>query len=193
MPENQAVYISSSSEGALRQGEILTNLTQTRLAIESIEQTEPIINSVKHPFALILTQDCDLDWDYRARNGSAAREKLIPNVLLCEMTTAENLKGRTDINENLWRRIKINKDERYQFLQKVEPAQDALGEGLPELGIDFKRYFAVPADELYKWLLIGETKRRCRLASPYLEHLSTRFCYFQFRVALPSEHLSEPA
>jgi hypothetical protein len=187
-----AVYTSSPSAGALRQGEILTNLMQICLAPDSIEQSEPLVNPINHPFVIILTQDCDLDWDHRARNGASPEDKLIPNILFCEMTTAESLKGRADIKSDFWKRIRINKDERYQFLQKVDPGQDALGQGLPELGIDFKRYFTIPTEEVYHRLRMAETKRRCRLISPYLEHLSTRFCYFQFRVALPEEHFSEP-
>lgn len=193
MAEGDAVFISSSSEGALRQGEILTDLIQARLALDSIAQDEPIVDPIRHPFAIILTQDCDLDWDHKARNGATAADKLIPNILFCEITTAKSLKGRSDMNSDLWNRVKKNKDERYQFLQKIDPKQDALGLGLPELGIDFKRYFTIPTEEAYQRLIVGEAKRRCRLVSPFLEHLSTRFCYYQFRVALPAEHFSEPA
>jgi hypothetical protein len=70
--------------------------------------------------------------------------------------------------------------------------EDVMGEGLPELGIDFKRYFTISAAEVYIRLDSNEIQRRCRLVSPYLEHFSTRFAYYQFRVALPADHYSEP-
>lgn len=63
--------------------------------------------------------------------------------------------------------------------------------GLPELGIDFKKIFTIPTDEIYQRIALGQVKRRAVLVSPYLEHLSSRFAYFLSRIALPQEHLSE--
>ena len=109
-----------------------------------------------------------------------------------EVAAAEDLYGRVKLtNKKLWDHIRINKDERYHFLQKVEPPDDALGQGLPELGLDFKRYFTVPTDEVYRRVELSEAQRRCFLASPYLEHLSSRFAFYLSRVALPEDHLSE--
>jgi hypothetical protein len=59
------------------------------------------------------------------------------------------------------------------------------------MGIDFKRYFTIPADETYRRVELGEAQRRCVLQSPYLEHLSSRFAYYLSRVALPLDHVSE--
>ena len=84
-----------------------------------------------------------------------------------------------------------SKDERYQFLQKALASEDGENEGPPELGVDFKRYFPVPTDEL-DWRGNSELKGRCRLVSPYLEHFCSRFSGFMNRVALPAEHLSDP-
>lgn len=129
--------------------------------------------------------------DFKPRNeGNLESDKIIPSVLFCEVITAEQLRGRADMKSNIWQRIRQNKDERYQFLEKVLSKDDLLGEGLPELGIDFKRYFTIPTDEVY-FRLKTDAKRRCRLVSPYLEHLSSRFYYFQNRIALPADHRSE--
>ena len=59
--------------------------------------------------------------------------KLLPDIIFCQLTEAEALRGRADVNAGIWSRIKINKDERYHFLQRIEPANDALEAGLPEL------------------------------------------------------------
>jgi hypothetical protein len=120
-----------------------------------------------------------------------AQHRLIPNVLLCEVTTAEALRDRAEINSGIWKLIRANRDERYQFLQAVAETEDLHGRGLPELSVDFKRYFTIPTEEMYLQLETG-TQRRCRLRSPYVEHLSGRFCAFQARVALPGPHFSEP-
>ena len=112
--------------------------------------------------------------------------KQLPSVLLCQVVPAIGLKGSVD--KRVWDRILINKDERYHFLQRISPDEDAAEEGVPALGIDFKRYFSISTDELYRRIEIGECKRRCRLQTPYAEHLSTRFFYYQSRVALPRDH-----
>jgi hypothetical protein len=176
----------------LRQGELLTNVVFVRLDLATLSADSPGVQRVTHPYALILTQDCDLEQDFRARQGVNKPDKLIPAVLLCEVITAEQLRGSTGITTDIWKGISQNKNERYHFLQKIEPACDACREGLPELGIDFKRYFTLPTDELYRRIEMGEARRRCVLASPYLEHLSSRFAYFMSRVALPEDHFSEP-
>jgi hypothetical protein len=187
----QISIYTPSSAGALRQGEIISNLVQPRLKIETLFTDEPVIAFEEHPLAIVITQDCDLDQDYRSRYGGGSQDKLIPSVLFCQMISAQDLKGR-GLDRRTWDRVIINKDERYHFFQKVESEQDALGNGLPELGVDFKRYFTLPTEEVYK-RIDSEANRRCYLYSPYLEHFSTRFAYYQFRIALPQDHFSEPA
>lgn len=183
------------AESSLLQGEILSNLVQARLDLSTVGTDAPAVEFVTHPFVLVLTQDCDLDQDFKARQGQNKEDKLIPAVLFCQLPTAEELRGTsttTGITSEIWKRISQNKDERYHFLQKVEPACDALHEGLPETAIDFKRYFSMPTDEVYRRVEIGEARRRCVLVSPYMQHLCARFANYLSRVALPEDHFSEP-
>jgi hypothetical protein len=175
----------------LFQGEVISNLLRVRLDLASLGAQAPVIQTEIHAYAIVLTQECELDQDFKARTGSNKPDKLIPNVLFCQVSTAEQLCG-TVGGSDIWKRVRQNKDERYQFLQKVDPVCDALQQGLPELAIDFKRYFTIPTDEVYKRVEINEAKRRCVLVGPYLEHLSSRFAYFIGRVALPEDHFSEP-
>ncbi len=190
MPSAPRLYVVSTAgaNDPLRQGEICSELIQVHLAVDTVGLAESAVEQKVHPYAVILTQDCDLEQDFKARHGQNKPDKMIPNLLFCEIVTAEQLRGTTGITSELWKRIRQNKDERYHFLQKVEPGDDAAGKGLPELGMDFKRYFTLPTEEVYKRIEIGEAKRRCVLVSPYLEHLSTRFAAFLSRVALPQDH-----
>jgi hypothetical protein len=175
----------------LRQGEILTSVIQLRVRLDTVQTANPVFNPIAQPFAVILTQDCDLEQDHQVRSAGKQSDKLLPAVLFCEVVTAQEQYGRIrQINPKFWDRIKINNDIRYHFLQKVEPGCDRLQEGLPELAIDFKRYFTLPTEEVYRRIELGEAQRRCVLVSPYLEHLSGRFASFLSRVALPEEHLS---
>jgi len=144
----------------------------------------------KHPFAITLSQGCDLEQDYRARHGPVSSDKQIPTILFCELVTAAEL--RRNVQSDVWNRIKKNLDERYHFFQLAEKELDLEDEGLPELGTDFKRVFAIPTAEVYHRIKSGEAKRRCHLESPYLEHFSRRFANFLSRVALPLGHLSVP-
>lgn len=194
MPDSQLIYTPSPREGALRQSEILSDLVQSKLSLESIrsETENPEIEYVTHPFVMVMSQDCDLELDYKARNGidSVKQDKMIPNILFCEITTAGKL-FELVAGADVWKRIRQNDHPRYQFLQKAGESDDALGQGLPELGIDFKRYFSLPTDEVYLRMSLGKTYRRCFMKNPYLEHVTTRFYAYKSRVALPVDHQSE--
>lgn len=177
-------------------------MIETLCDIRSLTNDVPEFLERTHPFAFVLSQDCDLDWDFTARLIQQKLQRLIPNVLLCEVKRAKvqaqtivDSEGSRDSNRSrIWTRIRQNKDERYQFFESIEKCHDLQedDEKIGELVIDFKRYFTVPTDELYVRIKYGETKRRCRLVHPYLEHLSSRFAFFQSRVALPEDHESEP-
>jgi hypothetical protein len=189
------IYLRSQ-EGALRQCEIVTGLIQVKLALATLGTDQLAIQSVSHPYAIVISQDCDLDNDWKARLSLSVTKEgndsllPLPSVLFAEVTTAASLKTRVPSGSKFWARVRQNKDERYQFLQAVSAESDALGEGLPELGIDFKRYFSLPTEEVYRRIKLGLTKRRCWLNTPYSHHLSARFGYYQTRVALPEDHQS---
>ena len=159
---------------------------------------EPYLDEIVHPLAVVVTQDCDLIWDYKARNEPdlAARQrqanKLIPNVLLCQLWYADQLRGAQGIKSDVWRRLRGNLDERYHVLHEIPRECDQLGEGLPELAIDFKRVLAIPTEELY-FRLGAPTKRRSLLLGLFMQDLSTRFGYYQLRVALPETSPKESA
>jgi hypothetical protein len=180
----------------LRQGEILTDVVQFRLNVASIGTAEVSGTPFRHPFSVVLTQDCDLEQDYRVRFPAvSAPDKLIPSVLFCQVSTAEEVYGPITASQGrksrAWDRIQQNNDIRYHFLHKVASDYDRFNEGLPELALDFKRYFTLPTEEVYRRTELGEARRRCVLVSPYLEHLSSRFAYYLSRVALPEDYVSE--
>ena len=187
------IYCASPSRATdcLRQGEIVTGLEQFRLRLDTIGTAVVQGDLVRHPYAIIVSQDCDLEQDFRARQGGNAPDKLVPGTLFCEVATAEEVRGKEEMNSTLWRPVPTNKNERYHFLQRVDASCDAVQIGVVELVVDFKRYFTLPTDEVYHRIARGEAKRRCVLVSPYLEHFSTRFAHFLSRVALPQDHASD--
>ncbi len=193
-------YEKSVPLAALRQGELLSNVIETILNLDTIESETQEFTEKVHPYAFVLSQDCDLDWDFAARITFDAVHRRIPNVILCEVQSSESSVlqimeaegSKTSKRSRIWSRIMQNKDERYHFFEVIDACDDLYDERIGELVIDFKRFFTVPTSELYMRILRGETKRRCTLVSPYLEHLSSRFGFFQSRVALPEDHESEP-
>ena len=194
------IYAKSVPESALRQGELLSNVVQLFVESHTIAQESHRAIQRNHDFAYVLSQDCDLDWDFDSRTKPNERDRTIPSILLCEAmpatTAAEDImnaeKSANTNKSRIWSRVRINKDERYQFFSTIPGDVDLQSNGIDELVIDFKRYFTVPTKELYKRIDAGETLRRCQLRSPYLEHLSSRFAFYLSRVALPEDYRSEP-
>lgn len=196
-PSRQVKYEKSKDAGALRQGEILSDVVQISILPESIDTTSPTVKRAKYDYAIVVTPDCDLEWDFKAQQGNASRGKIVPNILLCTVIFSSDLAKR--INEDRtpgkkfetktpWKRITQNKEERYHFLEKIDSALDLKEKGIRSLGIDFKEFFTLPTDFLYSSIENGLTFRRCRLVRPYSDHLNSRFAYFQSRIGLPEDH-----
>jgi len=182
---------SSGSLSPLRQGEIISNVVQIHLSLSSLDGSDVAIQQKMHPLTIVISQGCDLEQDHGARSSGVTSDKVIPNILFCELDSAQKIRNcGSSINSSIWSQIRINKHERYHYLQRIEALYDVVNEGLGELCIDFKRFFTIPSDEIYRRIEIDEAKRRCYLVSPYLEHLSTRFAHFLSRIALPQDHAS---
>ncbi|MBX9951768.1 MAG: hypothetical protein K2Y39_21540 [Candidatus Obscuribacterales bacterium] len=203
-------------QGELLSNVVLNRLSRDEVnnAFSTSGDDGPAIETQAVPLAIVLTQSCDLVDDFRARpsvevqlasllgmeNGPAkdeaqkqyslASNDLLRNILLCEVFVAERV--RYLFGEN-WKTVRQNDHKRYHFLCEVNQAEDLAGTGLPPLVIDMIRYFTIPAGELYKRLeptcpARERARRRCTLAAPILEHLTSRFAYSLSRVALEYSH-----
>lgn len=192
--QEERIYFPSDKDGPLRQGEIITDLIQAVLDLATISDEERIVHDKNHPYAIILTQDCDLEQAFSKRNAvqTGNFSNVLPNVLLCEAIQIDKFReGLRDISlggRQDFKSITQNKNERFHYLQGVAEGADACGIGLSALGIDFKRHFTIPSDELYERVR-AVAKRRTVLAPIYAQHLSNRFASFLARVALPADHM----
>jgi hypothetical protein len=191
------IYQVPDKGSSLRQGEILTGVVQynpvvDEISLESQELQELSFTPVLHPYAIVVTQDCDLDWDYKAREASNSNPaKLLNSILLCEIGTAEAIRSTDGMNRKEWELVVAHRHERFYFFEKIPLEGEIEQEGLPELTADFKRVFGMDAATLYRQIELGIVKRRTVLASPYLEHFSRRYYSFHGRVALPFQYESE--
>ncbi|MBE3087685.1 MAG: hypothetical protein IMZ71_00990 [Chloroflexi bacterium] len=174
-----------SAPGALRQGEIIAGFKQLQVDVAKLPEVIELV-PVAHPYVIVLSQDCDLLQDFERRVDNE-NENMLESVLFCAATPANSdFRHGLEINRTEWKKLTENRDPRFHFLRAVANADDAKGIGLPQLAVDFKRYSALPTAEAYYWL--QQSDRRCRLESPYLEHLSNRFAAYMSRVGLPLDH-----
>jgi hypothetical protein len=186
-------YIPAVSGGPLRQGEVLSSVEQYDVQVSSEGDEGPVSARRRmHPFSVVLTQDCDLAQDFKGRTSGSPSDTrlLIPNILMCEVDLAENLKvdrDRIALGSDIWKRVVQNQDCRFQYLREITAEFDALGEGIKALLIDFKHTFSLQTEMLYEQLHRA-ARRRAVLMSPYREQLSFRHAHFISRVALPRDH-----
>lgn len=189
------MFYTPSQDGPLRQGEILSGL-RCVIPVPGTAFEELKVDFLDYPYAVVLSQDCDLlqDFDTRrtvvegqAESDAVRTRRKLTNVLLCDAIPVDELKGRID-DGRVWRNAHQNKNERYQFLRAVTAEEDARREGIASgLGVDFKRYFSMTVEDVYEQVK-RLNSRRAVLQTPYAEHLSLRFFYYQLRIPLPMEH-----
>ena len=201
--EERIIYQLPDQNSSLRRGEILTNVCQYRPIASDLSPDSEELSFTRtiHSYVMVVTQDCDLDWDYKKRTlrdstaSSILNSKLLNSVLLCEVGSAEEIKNSSDhgISSKIWNLIKSHRHERYYFLEKIPYQQDLGKEQLPELTVDFKKVFGVETETLYRQIELGIAQRRTFLTHPYGEHLSQRYQSFHGRVALPFQYESERA
>lgn len=204
----------SISDRPLAQCEMLCEVEQIAIDLEAIGKLEGVgFVPTTYAFALILSQDCDLEFDQRARRSLASagmqpasgpereawdtsdrksKSKLMNGVLLCAAEDEATVKAAADQSGQPWRFARSNQHERFHFLRACDPANDLENAGFPSLVLDFKRFFTIPSEELAARSLLaegvaGRARRRAVLASPFLEEVSARFYTYQSRVAVPDE------
>ena len=159
--------------------------------VTTIGSDELRLDTRVHPWALVLSQDCDTAYDFDVRQSASDAEghhKELPNVLLVEALTEDELRARPQVMSDIMRRIRSNQDERFHTLDEVPPHLDSASVGVPPLFLDFKRLFSLRTDELYIRMSAPEgdrNVRRCHLLSPFREQVVSRAFAFQARTAVP--------
>lgn len=189
------IYRPVSAPERCFQGELVDRIVEWIPKYDTTSPNAIDLEPRSHGLAVVVTQDCDLeqDWAIREEGNSADTELLC--VLLCPACPADELRDRHKLTTNLWTPIRNNKNERYQYLAEIPKDSDQTGEGHVALLVDFKSLFAIRTDELYRQLCgtgRDAPRRRCRLNTPWREHLQCRFAAYQARIGLPRDHfLSE--
>lgn len=159
------------------------------------------LNIVNADYAAILSQDCDLNQDFNSReeylkrnlknnNNPSLNSKMIPSILLCPAYPAEQLREGNHLSsiglpmnkisnpkKTPWKNILNNETPRYHYLAETHDEIE-----MPELILDFKRYYSVSRDYLYS---IYSDCYCISLNELYREDLSNRFYNYHSRIGLP--------
>lgn len=191
MPQLPSIYqLAYSPQGALRQGEILSNVSEFRAYSQDTSGRTIEVKPIVWPFAVVLSQTCDLEFDWEARQNPSNEVSTLENVLMCTAHTAAEVRVTSGINGTIWTQIRKNEHKKYQFLESCPQGADCLNEGFEELTVDFRNLFTVSLDVMYKKIAGNEWVRRTVLTVPYREELATRAFACHARIAVPAPHRS---
>jgi len=175
----------------ISQGDIYRNVDFIEYVAEKDGYVQ--VSKITFPLVVVLTQDCDLEQDFRFRHGRPrskvkTHDKLLLSVLVAPLYNAEhvylgehlselNIQMRT-INRNRTDGdfLRGNRNPRYHYVE--------FPDDIPIVAsvIDFKHYFSVNIEYLKR-----EKKQdfACRLPPLYREALSQRYANFLSRIGLP--------
>jgi hypothetical protein len=156
-----------------------------------------LVQQILFPWVVVLTQECDLQWDYEARWGDkrpGTFGQVLLSVLAAPMYHADHLHGGTHLSAlkvharedapfvchhiptDHWDKyVRKNRDPRYHYMDLPESLR------LPPVVIDFKHYFGISAE------VLAQSRDKClgRLGNLDRLHVSQRFASFLTRVGIP--------
>jgi hypothetical protein len=207
MTEDDSPYTTHNRE-RICQGDILRDLKYPEKYLPqhpedySSEESDEDQKALYIPYLVVLTQDCDLEGDYRNRNDiltfdcdtqedcrkdKITQDKFIQSILICPAYPAKILKKGEHLGDldfhmqnfksgTMWNSIKNNTNPRYHFLRKNSEM------GVPDMVLDFKHYFTIPREILYDKL---EKHYLATINRLFRELLSQRFAFYLSRIGLP--------
>lgn len=146
---------------------------------------------------MIVTQDCDLEQDWKAQVEHQSRGledpgdkglrhiMLVPAYVADAFREGQHIEGRTmrPWNTKEIERVQKQEHKRYDYLSRES--------GLLEqnLVVDFKHYFTVERDCFYRNSKeTGAFEYLCTLGILYREALTRRFCEYLSRIGFPEQN-----
>lgn len=167
----------------IAQGDIFQDID----IIENIEVHESIIRvqKISFPYVVCINQECDLENDFNKTEEKLCDKYLIHIAIAPAFIFEQFLNGSHwgDIftknpgqkrKDTTIKKIIDNEIPRYHYLKFPEA-------GMPELIIDFKHFFSVNREIMYKQL----SKRLCSIDNLFREKINQRFSYYISRIGLP--------
>jgi hypothetical protein len=187
LPVVPSRYNVSKPDGELRQGEIISDLICYVVEADPENSGRVVTKGVPIPYAIIATPDCDLLQSFRALRDD--KKERINGILFFEAEEADIARKRIPISSGEWKEVKKSRLEGYHLLNDFQPGCDRSGQQIPDLLVDFKRYFMLPTKEVYRQLRLQvnpRAARRCCLGDLWREDLQQRAMSFMTRVGTPA-------
>ncbi len=186
------IKVKNASTGRVRQGDVLRDVE----FIESIKETRGTltISKIVFPWAIVLTQDCDLEQECKIRRRCApTQDKWLLSVLMAPLYNFQHVLQGEHLRElDLQMEIIGNKAKppgkylmhnerpRYHYIEFPGTVQI-----VPSV-IDFKHYFSVASESLKR---LRRRSYVCTVSELYREQISARFAGFLSRIGLPNPRL----
>jgi hypothetical protein len=187
-----------SPAGRIRQGDILRDIEYMEDAFQD-EEGYLGISCLVFPYVVVMSQDCDLASDLRARNKGAPDEKcqeistdtVVESILVCPAHDKDLFVAGEHLAEvglhkmaawrttrSPWENLVKGLDPRYHYL----PGSTELGTN--DMIIDFKHFYTISRAKIYREYqnhYVGS------IGELYREQLSQRFACFLSRIGLPDQ------
>lgn len=148
------------------------------------------------PRVFVMTNGCDLLFDYEARIAVGGDEKaanpdweqnyhrIIPHLLLCQVFSKAEIKGlHSNLNTKRLQRVGKNQEERLHHLPAFSMDGGALT--VDEAYLDFKKTYAIPTQAIYDALESGSIGRAAVLVGDYRFDLMHRYFGYLSRIGVP--------
>ena len=151
------------------------------------EKNNVIIYEKNLPYVVILTQDCDLEQDFKYRTTTVKNnDKILQSILVCpaygweDFTKGDHLKDfelkMEVITSDKKKLIRTQQVPRFHYLEEDSESQT------PALVIDFKHYYTLPVEFLRHIYIKHYVSSMNEL---FRESLSQRFSFYLSRIGLP--------
>jgi len=174
----------------ISQGDIYRDVEFIEYVIEKKGDIE--LSKIVFPLVIILTQDCDLEQDYKirwSRKKPNNQDKMLLSVLVAPLYNVEHIYQGEHLSELGLQMQSISKKSTHSnFLRHNEiPRYHYLlfpqNINIVPSVIDFKHYFSVNIEYIKK---IKRKQFVCSIPPLHREEISHRFASFLSRIGLPS-------
>jgi hypothetical protein len=176
----------------VRQGEVVIGLREPR-----VQQALPLVahgqtfsvDWIIHPISIVITADCDLLGDHRARESPQTTDRAeaqrlarqLDHVTFCRLYFEDDLRANR-FDRDVWRRVRQNQDVRYHAI----PSPHVPGfERWPVLYVDFTKTFMMQTLHIHHAIQCNEIRRTTPIEQPWLQDLVNRWAHFHGRVCVP--------
>jgi hypothetical protein len=180
-------FVQVDKAQEVRQGEILGNIKYYYWEENKDDPNLTDVSSFLLSYAVVSTPDCDLLQDFKARRKRLAGTLF--SILLFGAEPPDRAKQRTGFGAKEWKYVLQNRIDQFHFLDFSGMIHGGTGDPAQGLVVDFKRYFTLTPQELYRQFtnndIASQCRRVCRLGDLWREDFQRRAMSYMQRVALP--------